>query len=235
MRTLLTFAFYVIATPLAALVAFPWTFLTGSIRFLYRVGIGIAWAGVRIAGIEATIVGRERLDPAQTYIFMSNHTSNLDPPVLMPNLPGRTSVLTKRELFRIPVLGRAMRMASLVPVDRSNRESAIASLRAAGEVLRAGIHMMIFVEGTRSRDGRLLPFKKGPFYLAAETGVPIVPVTIAGTHELLPKGKALAKPGRVTLTFHEPIDPRAFPDQEALIRSVRERIASALPEQSDDR
>ncbi|MFB3915444.1 MAG: lysophospholipid acyltransferase family protein [Terriglobales bacterium] len=227
-RSLLTLAFYSIATPLAALLAFPWTFLTGRINFLYRVGVGIAWAGVRIAGIRVDIVGRERLDPARAYVFMANHASNVDPPILMYNLPGRTSVLVKQELFRIPILGRAMRMGSLVPVDRSNRERAIASLRAAAEVLRAGIHMMVFVEGTRSPDGGLLPFKKGPFYLALETGAPIVPVTIVGTHKILPKGKILAKPGRVTLAFHEPVNPQDFSDVTELMAVVRERIASGL-------
>lgn len=227
-RTLLTLAFYTIATPLAALVVFPWTLITGRVDLLYRVGVGIAWAGVRIAGIHVDIVGRERLDPARTYIFMANHASNADPPILMYNLPGRTSVLVKKELFRIPIFGRAMRMGSLVPVDRSHRERAIASLQAAADVLRAGIHMMIFVEGTRSPDGSLLPFKKGPFYLAQQTGVPIVPVTIVGTHDILPKGKFFAKPGHVALVFHEPVCPSAFPEVKDLMAVVRDRIASAL-------
>jgi len=233
-RTLLTLVFYTVATPIAALIGFPWTFITGKVDFLYRIGVAIAWAGVRIAGVQVDVVGRERLDPAQTYIFMANHASNVDPPILIYHLPGRASVLVKKELFRIPVLGRAMRMASLVPVDRSNRERAITSLHAAVYVLRAGISMMVFVEGTRSPDGRLLPFKQGPSYIAEETGVPVVPVTIVGTHAVLPKGKALANPGRVTLIFHEPIDPKAFPSKDALIAAVRERIASGLPEELRD-
>jgi len=235
MRTLLTLAFYTIATPMVALIGFPWTFLTGKVDLLYRLGVRIAWTGVRIAGIRVEVVGRERLNPQETYIFLSNHASNLDPPILISHLPGRTSVLVKKELFRIPLLGRAMRMASLVPVDRSNRERAIASLHAAVHVLRAGISLMVFVEGTRSPDGRLLPFKKGPFYIAEETGVPVVPVTIVGTHQLLPKGKSLAHPGRVTLVFHEPISPAAFPNKNDLIAAVRERIASALPEELSHR
>jgi 1-acyl-sn-glycerol-3-phosphate acyltransferase len=229
-RSVLTLIFWVIVTPLAALVLFPWTLLTGNILPLYRTGMWIAWTGVRIAGIRAEVIGLEKLDPQRAYVFMSNHTSSLDPPLLLPLIPGRTSVLVKKELFRIPVLGRAMGIAALVPVDRSNRERAIESLRAAERVLRAGISMTVFVEGTRSRDGRLLPFKKGPFYLAIETGTPVVPITLVGTHELLKKGRMLARPGTVKVVFHEPIDPAAVGgDRDALMAVVRERIASALP------
>jgi 1-acyl-sn-glycerol-3-phosphate acyltransferase len=160
---------------------------------------------------------------------MSNHVSNLDPPVLIPLLPGRTSVLVKKELFRVPLLGQAMRMAQLVAVDRSNREAAIRSVREAAEVLKSGLHMTVFPEGTRSRDGRLLPFKKGPFYMAADSGVPIVPVTIMGTYAMWPKGRFAIRPGQATVVFHRPIDPRAFAEKEPLIAVVRERIESALP------
>ena len=96
-------------------------------------------------------------------------------------------MLVKKELFRIPILGVGMKMAALVPVDRSDREAAIESVNAATAVLRQGLHMLIFPEGTRSSDGRLLPFKKGPFHLAMESGVFVVPVTMLGTYELWPK------------------------------------------------
>lgn len=229
-RSLLTLVFWAIATPLAALVMFPWTLVTRNVMPIYRVAMWIAWTGTRIVGVRVTVTGRENLDRERPYMFMSNHTSNLDPPLLIPLIPKRTSVLVKKELFRIPVLGQAMRIGSLVPVDRSNRERAIESLREARNVLNDGISMTIFVEGTRSRDGKLLPFKKGPFYLAMDADVAIVPVTIAGTHELLPKGRIFARPGDVTIVFHDPIDSRAFgEDREALMESVREKVASALP------
>ncbi|HYG99176.1 MAG TPA: lysophospholipid acyltransferase family protein [Terriglobales bacterium] len=229
-RSLFTLMFWAVATPLAALVMFPWTLLTRDIMPLYRVGTWIAWTGVRIAGVRVEVVGRARLDAQRSYLYMSNHTSNLDPPLLIPLIPKRTSVLVKKELFRIPVFGQAMRIGSLVPVDRSNRERAIESLRQAHSVLKSGISMTIFVEGTRSRDGRLLPFKKGPFYLAMDTGVPIVPVTIAGTYDLLPKGRIFARPGTVRVVFHEPVDPAWFgDDRDALVATVRNAIASALP------
>src|SRR4051812_5083038 len=229
MRTLLTLLWWTVMVPLEALWAFPWTFITGRIDALYRSAMWIARVGVRLSGVRWKVVGYDRLDLSRQYIFMSNHVSNLDPPLLIPLLPHRVTVLVKQELFKIPILGRAMRMADFVPIDRRNREAAIASVREAETVVRHGLHMVIFPEGTRSRDGRLLPFKKGPFYLAIETGVPIVPVTILGTETLLPKGKLLVKAGEVSVIFHSPIFPENFPDRDTLVQAVRQSIASALP------
>jgi 1-acyl-sn-glycerol-3-phosphate acyltransferase len=229
-RTILMLGFWAITAPLAALILFPWTFVTGNVLPLYRVGTWIARSGVRIAGIEVQLVGRERLDSARTYIFMSNHASNIDPPLLIPRIPGRTSVMVKQELFKIPVLGKAMRMASLVPVDRRQRDAGIAAVRAAAEVVNSGLHMTIYVEGHRSYDGKLLPFKKGPFYLAEECKVAVVPVTICGTHAVMPKGRFSMRPGPVTITFHQPIEPRDFGSREELLEKVRTAIDRALPE-----
>jgi 1-acyl-sn-glycerol-3-phosphate acyltransferase len=229
MRSLLTLAWWLIMVPLDALWAFPWAFITGRIDGLYKSAIWIARVGVRIAGVRAKTSGNQELDLSRNYIFMSNHVSNLDPPVLIPLLPFRVTVMVKKELFKLPILGPAMRIANFVPIDRSNREAAIATVREAEETVRRGLHMVVFPEGTRSRDGRLLPFKKGPFYLAMETGVPIVPITILGTEKLMPKGKALAKPGEVTIVVHPPVDPKNHPDRDELISVVRSAVASALP------
>jgi len=233
-RTVLTFLFWAVMLPLGALVGFPVVLLTGNVEFLYGIGTRVASAGIRLLGIRIEVSGLCKLDPRGTYVFMSNHASNLDPPALIPLLPRRTSVLVKKELFRIPIFGYAMRLASLVPVDRSNREAAVASIRAAGEVMRKGLNMTVFVEGTRSRDGRLLPFKKGPFYLAAESGMPIVPVTIVNSHALWPKGRWYARSGSVKIVFHDPLDPRAYLGNEQLMLAVRRSIASALPPETRD-
>jgi 1-acyl-sn-glycerol-3-phosphate acyltransferase len=229
MRTILMLLFWAITTPIAALIAFPWTFITRSADFLYWCGINLAKVGLRISGIRLRLHGLDRIDPKGTYIFMSNHASNIDPPALIPVIPRRTSVLVKKELFRIPILGQAMRIGSLVPVDRSNRERAIASLDAATEVMKRGKNMTIFVEGTRSRTGKLLPFKKGPFYLASRTQVPVVPVTITNTYILQPKGQFFATPGTVDIIFHPPIPPEDFGENDEFMAKVRTAIASALP------
>ena len=228
-RTIVMLTFWSLSLLVLGPFILIYTFVTRDIGPLYRVGTSLAYFGVRMAGVKVEITGLDEL-PRRNYIFMSNHVSNLDPPVFIPRLPGRCSVLVKSELFRIPILGTAMRMAELVPVERSNREAAIESVRAAAEVLQHGLNMVIFPEGTRSIDGRLLPFKKGPFHLAMETGVPVVPVTILGTAECWPKGTWAMKPGTATLVFHAPINPATVADRDALLTAVREQIASALPE-----
>jgi len=230
-RTTLMLAFWAVALPIAALLCFPWTFLTGDIRLLYRVAMWSAWTGVRIAGIRVRTVGLERLDPQRNYVFMSNHVSNIDPPIMVPLIPRRTSVMVKKELFNYPLLGKTMRLGSLVPVDRGNREAGIAAVRAASAVLRQGINMIIYVEGHRSFDGKLMPFKKGPFFLAIACGVAIVPVTIAGSHYVMPKGRFAIKPATVTVMFHAPIEPKDFASRQCLMEKVRRAIDSGLPKE----
>lgn len=227
-RTAAALLFTIIFTPVGALIGFPATWITGRANVLYSIAMWIARTGLGLAGVRVQVEGAERIDPAGTYIFMSNHVSNLDPPVLITRLPRRTSVLVKKELFQVPVLGRAMLMGDLVPVDRRNREAAVNSMRLAGDVMRKGLNMTVFPEGTRSHDGRLLPFKKGPFYLSMDSGIPIVPITIVGSEALMSKGSLLIRPGTVQLVFHPPISPAQFSDKEQLIEAVRKQIASAL-------
>ena len=221
--------FSVFFTALAAVTAFPWTWISGRADFLYEIAMRIARGGLWLAGVQVRVEGIERIDPNATYIFMCNHVSNLDPPILIPKLPRRTSVLVKKELFQVPVLGRAMLMGDLVPVDRRNREAAVNSMKHAEEVMGRGLNMTVFPEGTRSPDGRLLPFKKGPFYLAMDSGIPVVPVTILGSEALMPKGSTTIQTGTVRLVFHQPISPMQFSGKEELIKAVRQAVSSELP------
>jgi 1-acyl-sn-glycerol-3-phosphate acyltransferase len=228
-RTLIMLTFWTIAAPLAALIGFTWTFISGNVNLLYRMFTWGAKTGVQLAGVHVETVGLDRIDPERSYIFMTNHVSNLDPPIQIPRIPRRTSVMVKKELFKVPILGRAMRMGALVPVDRGNREAGIEAVTAAKAVVEQGLNMTIYVEGKRSFDGKLLPFKKGPFYLAMACGVPVVPMTIVGTHCAMPKGRFAIKAGRVQMIFHPPIEPRDFGDRDRLMERVRTVIEGGLP------
>lgn len=230
-RTIIMLLFWALAAPVAALIGFPATFIMGDVRVLYRLFMWGAWAGVWITGVRVETIGLDRFDHSRSYIFMTNHVSNLDPPIQIPLIPKRTSVMVKKELFKVPILGRAMRMGSLVPVDRGNRDAGIEAVRAAKNVVEQGLNMTIYVEGKRSFDGKLLPFKKGPFYLAMECGVPVIPVTIVGTHHTMPKARFAIKPGLVKVIFHRPIEPTEFNNRECLMERVRSVIDSGLPEE----
>lgn len=234
-RTIFMLVFWALSTltvgPPGLLIAL----LTGHVMPLYWIATRLGKLGVRLAGVKIEVYGIEHLQPTRNYIFMSNHVSNLDPPVLIPVIPGRCSVLVKKELFRIPILGTGMKVTDLVPVDRSDREAAIESVNAAVRVLQRGLHMVIFPEGTRSVDGRLLPFKKGPFHLAMESGVSVVPVTILGTFECWPRTRFALRPGTVTVVFHTPIDPRSYHDRDSLMKAVSDTIASELPVERRER
>jgi len=230
LRTILMLIFWAIALPIAALMGIPWTYLTKDVSFLYRTCMWGAFTGVRVAGVRVRTIGLENIDPSRNYIFMSNHISNLDPPITLPLIPRKTSVMVKKELFSYPILGKVMLMGSLVPVDRGNRDAGIAAVREAVKAIEKGLNMTIYIEGKRSFDGRLLPFKKGPFYLAEECKVPVVPITISGTEQVMPKAKFSIQPGTVTVQFHDPIEPENFGDREQLMARVRDVISSGLPE-----
>ncbi len=226
---LLLFVWSVLAVPVA-IAGLPLTLLTRNAAALYRWGVAAGSLGLRAAGVRT----RVRFDaplPSEACLFLVNHASNLDPPLLAAVLrPRRAAMLIKQELLRIPLLGWGMRLAGFVPVARSGSvEDAKRSLEQAAAVLRSGISLVVFVEGTRSPDGRLLPFKKGPFFLAMECGVPVVPVTLLGTGSLLAKGSSRLRKGTVEVVFHRTLLPRDFAKRDALQQAVRASIASALP------
>jgi 1-acyl-sn-glycerol-3-phosphate acyltransferase len=221
---------YLALGPIAGIVGIPYTLLVGDISLLYRVAMWITNAGVRAAGIKIEMTGLENIPPGRSCIFMSNHVSNLDPPVVLPLLPGRSSVLLKKELMNIPILGKAMRLAKFVPVERGNRrDAAQASVEAAADALRSGLHILVYPEGTRSKDGRLSTFKKGPFFLAQETQAPIVPIALSGTQTMMHKGSNAIVPGLARIQMLPAVEPSKYETREELLLAVRSAIAEALP------
>ena len=162
--------------------------------------------------------------PDGPLIFASNHESALDIWVLFKVLPRSVRFIAKAELFRLPVFGAYMRLGGHVPVDRRNHAQAVQSLRQAGEVVRAGTSLIVFPEGTRSLDGRVHPFKKGPFVVAMEAGVPVVPVAISGSGKVTPKRAIAIWPGPIRVAVGEPVRPADFPDRTALLTEVRRRM-----------
>jgi 1-acyl-sn-glycerol-3-phosphate acyltransferase len=217
---------------LAGVIGMPYSFLIRDISQLYRVSMWIANAGVRAAGIRIEVRGLENVPADRQCIYMCNHVSNLDPPVVLPLLPGRCSVLLKKELMRIPILGTAMRMGKFVPVERgSRREAAQASVAAAADALRSGLNILVFPEGTRSKDGRLSIFKKGPFFLAQQTQAPIIPVVLSGTQKMMRKGSIAITPGVAHVQLLPAIEPAEYETREELLKAVRKAIAEALPEE----
>ena len=223
---------YITFGSIAGIVGIPYSFLIGDIGPLYRVAMWIVKTGVRAAGIRVEVEGLGNIPAGRSCVFMSNHVSNLDPTVLMPALPMRCSVLLKQELMSIPILGTAMRMGKFVPVERGGRrDAAQASVKAAAEALRSGLCIVVFPEGTRSRNGRLGMFKKGPFFLAQQTQAPIVPIALSGTQSMMKKGSAAILPGVARVRLLPVIEPASFANREETLRAVRTAIAEALPEE----
>jgi len=229
-RALVLLATIIVLGAPSALLLIPWAAVTGNVLPLYKATLAIVRIGYRLIGIHVVVTGLENVPPNTACIFMANHVSNLDPPALLPRIPGRTSAFIKSSLMKIPVFGWGLKLGEFVPVSRDGSiAGAQESVAAARRVLEKGIHITSFVEGTRSPDGRLLPFKKGPFYLAMQTGAPCIPVSIYGTEALMAKGSLRIRPGTAHVVFHAPIYPASFATREELLEAVRAAIASGLP------
>ncbi|HYU77951.1 MAG TPA: lysophospholipid acyltransferase family protein [Vicinamibacterales bacterium] len=199
---------------------------------LYELGHAGAALALGTAGIRYRVVGRERLPPGVAVIFCSNHQSNVDPPVLFQALHRRLHILYKAELSRIPILGTAMQIGGFVPIDRDNRDAAFRAIERAADSVRTGNSFLIFPEGTRSRTGDLLPFKKGGFILAMKAQAPIVPVAVTGGRASMRKGSAIIHPVLVTVRIGQPIETcgMTMDDRDRLIALVRDRITQLLRE-----
>jgi 1-acyl-sn-glycerol-3-phosphate acyltransferase len=207
-----------------------WSLMTGSPDFMYRTVMKAVRLGVRIAGIRVRLEALENIPPG-VCIFAANHTSNVDPLAFIPSIPRRVSILVKKELFRIPILSKAMRLAKFVPVDRTDREAAAASVDVAVQLLKEGLSFAVYPEGTRSPDGRLRPFKRGTFVMAIEAGVPVVPVSIAGAEKLMPKGRRTLRGGEVIIRFGPPVEASEYSLERRgeMLARVESLVAAGLP------
>lgn len=186
---------------------------------------------LRFSGVRVRVKGLERLDPKQTYVFVSNHRSYLDTAAMFIYTGRRIGLLAKKELLKVPVLGVGMGFVNVMAIDRTNRESAIRTTEAAAQRIKSGVSFAVFVEGTRAKPGELLPFKKGAFYMARQAGVPVVPVAIKNSDVLMGKGTGEARSGTLEMVIMPPVETIDRTTDEAineLISEVRQSIANEL-------
>ena len=188
-----------------------------------------AWARfiLWIFGIRISVRGEEHLEPSRHYIYVSNHASGFDIPVVLAGINDQVRIVLKKELTRIPIWGWALKWGYYIPIDRSNPKTALQSLEEAARRMRDGASVLLFAEGTRTRDGKLQPFKRGAFSLAVKSGVPVVPLTINHSFDIQPRGGLRVKRGTVSLILGDPIL-TAGPDGVTDDRRLMELVAQTI-------
>ena len=196
----------------------------------HRVASFWAWTILKICGVPVTVEGAEHIEPGQTYVLASNHQSLFDTPILFAHLPLSFRILYKRSLNRIPFLGWHLFMSGHIGVERENPTRARESLEHAASRIRGGTSVAVFPEGTRSYDGVMRPFKKGSFRLAVKAGVPVVPLTIVGSHRVMKRGRVTVYPQSVRLIIGEPVPVAGLSEEEAgtLMDDVRGTVSANL-------
>jgi 1-acyl-sn-glycerol-3-phosphate acyltransferase len=227
---------YVVVSVYVLLVAPPGMFLAlvfGWTDVLYMLGHGGVIVSTWLLGIRFRVVGKEHL-PKRSALFISNHQSNIDPPILYRALHPRLHFVYKSELQAIPLLPRAFNMAGFIPIERRNRERAMAALDRGAAAMRAGTSFLMFPEGTRSRTGELLPFKKGGFIMAIQAQAPVVPVAVRGGRDAMRKGSRIVRPVQVSVRVGPPIPTTGMTleDRDVLIERVRTEVQKLLNEGS---
>lgn len=190
-----------------------------------------AWINLTLTGVRVKVVGGEKIDFKKPFIVMTNHQSNLDVLALATRLPLQLRWVAKRELLKVPIFGLAIKRMGMIFIDRADPEKAHESMKEAGEKIRSGLTVIVFPEGTRSRDGKLLEFKKGGFVMALQTKTPILPITINGSRFCLPKGGLFSlRPGKIQMVIHDIVDVAGLTieDRDKLLVKVRAIIEGGL-------
>jgi 1-acyl-sn-glycerol-3-phosphate acyltransferase len=232
-RTLILLLWTVFATAFFSVMVILISWVAGSDDTMHKIGRIWAKCILSVANIKVTVKGISNLTPRRSCIYMPNHMSNLDIPVLQAYLPVQFRWLAKAELFKIPVFGQAMQRAGYISIDRSDKKSAIQSLHRAANIIRDGVSVIVFPEGTRSRNHRIQPFKKGGFVLAIDSGIPIIPITIRGTWPIMHKKRIRIKPGNVVVEIAKPIESSMYTrkTKDDLIDNVRNIIMESFKEE----
>jgi 1-acyl-sn-glycerol-3-phosphate acyltransferase len=226
-RALFLVSIGVAITAFMSVCAVAFAFITSDENMIHRVANIWAKMLLAVANTRVEIIGADNILMGKPQIFMANHQSDFDVLIVLAHLPGQFRWIVKKELFQIPIFGRAMQGAGYIEIDRENREKAMMSIDKAAMKIREGKSVMSFPEGTRSKDGKIKPFKQGMFYLAIRSGVPIVPITIIGAGEIMPKRSLHIKPGRITLIIDKPIDVSGYSieNRQELVDKVQNVIA----------
>ena len=201
----------------------------------YATAVFRTWARslVWAAGMKLEVTGLENVEPDESYILIANHQSHMDIPVLTWGLPIPQRIIAKKELFKIPFLGWGMKAVGMLSIDRSNRKQSFETLKEAEEIIKTyRLSILAFPEGTRSDDGNIHPFKKGPFVLAINTGLPLLPVSVSGTRKIIPKGKISLRAGRVKVHIHPPVATKNLNlgDRNKLVEKVQSIIEKGFIE-----
>lgn len=230
-RSILILSLYVFLTIFVGIPALIISYITGKTDFLFKVGRFGLILSKPLFGMKLRVYGMEKIDFQKPHIFMANHLSLIDAPLLFLILPIPVRIFPKKELFKIPVIGKGMERIGFIAVDRTDSNKGRMAIEKGVEMIKErGWSFLIFPEGTRSWNGNLLPFKKGGFILSIKSQVPIVPITIKGTREMLPRGKFSIKKGVVEVKFHEPVSPEGYSidEKDKLLNKVREIFEKEL-------